>query len=438
MSDPHHLTALPTGLGTGAAALSWLTADLPGIGGRLKERPEDFLVDEIPLYQPSGTGEHIYLFVEKRGLSTLHVVGILARHFGVRIGDIGYAGLKDKRAITRQVFSIHAPGRKPEDFPDLRHDRVGILWADLHTNKLRRGHLAGNRFSIKVRGVPATAALTARAVIDRLATLGVPNRVGEQRFGYLGRNHLIGRALIAGDWAGAVEALLAPAPGVPDNQLPARELYAKGEFAAACEAFNRDSRAERRVLGRLARGATPERAMASVDPQERDFFLSAFQSAVFNALLDDRMRSGRLATLQPGDVAIKHDNRALFAVTEATLADPVTSDRLARFEISPAGPMWGASMLRAGGDVDRREIEALAHFGLGPQDLERFEIRHPRAIDGARRPYRVTLTDPDVEGGVDEFGPYVRCAFDLPRGAFATAVMAEVMKVRCGSIGDGE
>lgn len=86
---------------------------------------------------------------------------ILATHFGVQRRDIGFAGLKDKHAITRQVVSIHAPGRKPEDFPSLRDDRIEILWTDLHANKLRRGHLAANRFSIRIRDVKPTDVLRA-------------------------------------------------------------------------------------------------------------------------------------------------------------------------------------------------------------------------------------------------------------------------------------
>ena len=416
------------------APAAWLTAGIPGIGGRLKERPEDFLVDEMPLYQPSGSGEHIYMLVEKRGLSTMHVVGLLARHFGVRPFDVGYAGLKDKRAITRQVFSIYAPGKKPEDFPAITHDRMGVLWTDLHANKLRRGHLVGNRFSIKVRGVAPTAAVTALRTLRALAESGVPNRIGPQRFGYLGRNHLIGRAILLGDDQGVLDSLLAPAaPEVPDNQAPARALYAQGDYEGARDAFHRDARAERRVLTVLARGKTPAQAVRAVDPQERDFFLTAFQSAVFNHMLARRLREGTLLRLVPGDVAFKHDNRALFAVTPETLAQPDLPGRIARFEVSPSGPMWGPAMLRAGGDIDRHEVEALATTGVTPEHLAAYESRRRGAVEGDRRPYRVPVTDIDVEGGVDEFGGYVRCVFDLPRGAFATTVMAEVMKAGPGT-----
>ncbi len=413
--DPHIVPAL------------YLTADLPPLGGRIKERPEDFLVEEQPLYQPSGQGEHIYLMVQKRNLSTLRAARILAGHFGVHPSAIGHAGLKDKVALTRQVFSVHVPGKTPEDFPSLQQERLEVLWVDLHANKLRPGHLLGNRFSIKIRGVEMTKALIASKALTALERTGAPNRFGEQRFGYTQRNHLIGRAMILGDAAGVLEALLAPAGDMPDGQIEGRKLYAAGEYRAALDAFFRESRAERRVLGALSRGATAQRAVREIERREEEFFLSAFQSAVFNRVLDDRLRAGMLGTLREGDLAMKEDNRAIFRVTAETLGPELTG-RLDLFEISPSGPMWGPEMMRASGATDEAEVAALAAAGVTPEQLDAFSERRKGRLTGTRRPLRVRITDPDVEGGIDEHGSYVRVAFDLPRGAFATSVLREIMK----------
>ncbi len=422
-SPPHPITPSP-------AHVTYLTADLPGIGGRLRERPEDFFVEEQPLYRPSGAGEHIYLFIEKRNLATLAVVRLLSSHFGVREAGIGYAGLKDKRAVTRQVFSIHAPKQRLEDFPSIKDDRITVLWADRHGNKLRRGHLAGNRFVIRVRGTDAAKVVTARRALDRLARAGVPNRIGEQRFGYMRRNHLIGRAIVRQDWTGALDALLAPADpaeGISDGQADGRALYLRRDYANAKRAFSKESRAERRALAALASGAAPKHALLAIEGSERSFFLTAFQSAAFNIVLEERIKGGALGLLVGGDLAFKHDSRAVFGVTADVLADPATAERLARFEISPSGPMWGADMIRASGGVEEIEVAALASLGVSPEDLRAFESLGG-SLPGERKPLRVPLTDPEVEGGADEHGPYVRCAFDLPRGAFATSVMEEVMK----------
>ncbi len=405
----------------------YLTADLPGVGGRIRERCEDFLVDEQPLYQPAGTGEHIYMLLEKRNLATFDLLDIVKRHFGVDRRAVGYAGLKDRVAITRQVVSVHVPGKKIEDFPTFAHERVNVLWADYHTNKLRQGHLLGNRFSIRIRGVNATDARVAHRVIERLAKFGVPNRFGEQRFGAAWNNHLVGRAMVAMDFEGATRALLGPSPGGTMN-VAAREHFAAGRFAEALDEYPPACKAERRVLMALYRGATAEKALRQIDEPSARYMLSAFQSAVFNRVLDHRVQVGALGSLAVGDLAMKHENRAVFAVDEAVVNDPTTSERLSRLEISPSGPMWGESMMRASGETDAVELAALAEMGLTPEQLVAFGAKFPGMIEGARRPLRVPIIDPDVEGGVDEHGSFIRVAFELPRGAFATVVMREIMK----------
>lgn len=410
----------------GAACLPSVIEGERGIGGRLKERPEDFLVEEQPLYQPSGGGEHAYLFVEKRGVSTLEMVGIIAGHFGVRERDVGYAGLKDKQAITRQVVSVWMPGRTVSDVPMLRHERVAILWADRHINKLRPGHLAGNRFSIRVRGVEPAAALAARRVLNRLAREGIPNIVGPQRFGPVEANHLVGRALILDRPGEALDALLGPSRDHPAAQAEARAHYARGEFALAAGAFPRSLRAERCAATLLARGVSAHHVVRALGRTALAFYASAFQSAVFNRVLAARLREGTLSTLAAGDLAFMHASRATFMVREAELADPRTPERLRDFEISPSGPMWGAAMRRAEGAPGAADLDALRACAVTPEDIERFAAEGG-AIEGARRPLRVRLTDPEVEGGVDEHGAYVRCAFDLPRGSFATVVMHMLM-----------
>ncbi len=425
-SDPH------------AAPRRYLTADIPGTGGRIRDRPEDFLVDEIPAYEPSGSGEHIYLLVQKRGLSTMEMVEVLSHHFGVRRIDVGCAGLKDKHAVTRQVASIHVPGRKVEDFPAIRHDRMEVLWADRHANKLRPGHLKGNRFSIRIRGVDFAGVRHAKAVLDRLERDGVPNRVGEQRFGMLGNNHLVGSAFISGDFERVAALLLGPCARGPGINAQARAHYAAGRLVEALEAFPRPARAERALLRELIRGKPFKRAAYAIDMQLQRFYLSAFQSAVFNTVLDQRLAAGTLATLAPGDLAFKHDSGAVFAVDETLAVDPATRERLARLEVSPSGPMWGGRMTRAAGPVDEVEVAALREHSVTVEHLAAFGERSPHLVDGKRRPLRVPLTNTDVEGGVDEHGAYIRVAFDLPRGAFATAVLPEIMKNAAASPDEDE
>ncbi|MCC6320296.1 MAG: tRNA pseudouridine(13) synthase TruD [Phycisphaerales bacterium] len=415
----------------------YLTAAIPGTGGRIKERPDDFLVEEIPAYEPCGSGEHLYLFVEKRNYSTLHVARLLADHFGVRRDAVGMAGLKDKFAVTRQLFSVHTPGKGPDDFPAFSHDGVVIHWVDRHTNKLRRGHLRGNRFIIRIRGVDPSRVVLAYRSLTVLGRGGVPNRIGEQRFGHMRNNHMVGLALVRGDWQGVLDTLLGPSTLRTDAQVEGRKLYAEGKFAEAIDAFPRSLHTERRVLAALARGAKPKGAVTAIERVQRSFYLTALQSAVFNRVLEHRLETstesgGGIAALHAGDLAFKHDSGAVFPVREGDDAAELIG-RAAAFEISPSGPMWGHRMARAAGKTDEVEVAALAEFGLTPESLADHAAKSWDPEPGERRPLRIPLTQPDVEGGVDEHGPYVKCVFELPRGSFATTVMEEVMK--CGGGG---
>lgn len=370
------------------------------------------------------------MYIEKRGVSTLQLIGIVARHFKVSKRAIGHAGLKDKHAITQQVISVHTPGKTPEDFPSLQHPKLTVQWVDLHTNKLKRGHLAGNRFSIRVRDVNPTGVLHANRALQQLSTQGVPNRFGPQRFGLIGNNHEVGRALILGNPDLAIDLMCGPHPRSPKNQHAARELFASGKYLEAREAMPKVFKIERRILNQLANGAQPGDAVNAIDPTAAGFLISAYQSAAFNSVLNERVLAGTHDRLLVGDVGFVLKSRQLFDVTQADTEQPETLDRLASGEICASGPMWGTSMTRAQGEIDSIELQALANTGVSIKDLESCESRDRfPMIGGDRRPLRIPVIDPEVEGGVDEHGAYIRCAFELPRGSFATTVMDEIMKV---------
>jgi tRNA pseudouridine13 synthase len=180
-----------------AAPLPLWTADLPGTGGVVKSEPEDFVVEEIAAYEPSGAGEHLYLWIEKRDVAADELVRHLSRALDVSQADVGVAGMKDKRAVTRQWVSV--PARASERLAAVDDGvRLRVLRSALHDNKLRTGHLRGNRFSLVLRGVAADAVARARAVLERLAGSGVPNYYGEQRFGRGGETLDLGLRVLRG------------------------------------------------------------------------------------------------------------------------------------------------------------------------------------------------------------------------------------------------
>lgn len=420
-------------------ALSWapfLTAPVEPIPGCIKQRDEEFLVEELPRYEPSGEGEHIYLFVEKRGLSTSDLLRIVAEHFQVHHRDIGYAGMKDKNAITRQVVSVYAPGKRPEDFPMLQHDQVGVLWADLHRNKLRRGHLMGNRFSVWIRETDAHRVHDAHRILQFLTARGMPNFYGHQRFGTRRRNHQLGRLYLQRNHRELLDILLGPDPDMPTLNAAAREAYASGDYKAAIEHMPQAQRTEHAALRALAKGRSPSDAVHAVAQMQRVFWVTAWQSAIFNRVLARRLAEApdgaepgsMLSELRAGDIAFKHDSHAMFRVDEETANDPETAERLRRREISPTGPMFGVKTMLCDGPSADAEREEFEREGVTMDTLERAVKTLGDSVAGTRRPLRTLVTDPEVEAGVDENGHYIRCAFDLPAGSFATMLMRELLK----------
>ncbi len=240
--------------------LPTLTADLPGCGGTFKATPEDFEVEEIPAYEPCDEKdcEHLFLWVEKRGRSTQDVAKALARHCGINEKDVSWAGLKDRQAVTRQYFCAPARFVEPH-LTSFALEGVTVLKSARHRNKLKTGHLRGNRFSLVVRGV--TEHSIAQEVLARIVRLGIPNFFGEQRFGVGGDNAVRGKSIL--------------------------------------EAGGRHR-----------------------DRFERKLFLSAYQSDLFNRVLAQRLEAGTFAKAVTGDVLKKHLTGGEFICADPEVDQP--------------------------------------------------------------------------------------------------------------------
>jgi tRNA pseudouridine13 synthase len=164
---------------------------------RIKVEPEDFVVEELPLYAPSGSGEHTWVEVEKRLRTTEEVAAALAAAAAVDAGRIGWAGRKDREAVTRQWLSV--PGLAPARAATLTGDGWRALRAAAHGERLRLGELVGNRFRLVVRDVDPAAAAAAAERLAAIARDGLPNYFGEQRFGRDGENAERGAAILRGE-----------------------------------------------------------------------------------------------------------------------------------------------------------------------------------------------------------------------------------------------
>ena len=351
--------------------LPTITADLPGIGGRLRAAPDHFVVEEVPLYEPAGEGTHLYVNLTRAGLSTRDVQAQLERLFRLGRDEVGYAGLKDKAARTTQTFSIpvHAPrpGVEAEMAQRIRDElSVTLNWAALHRNKLKIGHLLGNRFRIVVTdlALPVEAALAAaEPIAARLRAQGAPNFFGVQRFGGQGDNARQGYDILTGK------------RGPRDKWL-------------------------------------------------RKFLLSAYQSHLCNLYLARRIEMGAFTRLLAGDIAKKHATGGLFDVEDLTAEQA----RFAAQEISFTAPMFGAKMRPAQGEAGELEAALLAETGLTDRHWQ------AARIEGTRRLGRVLLPDlrlSGAEGGPDDG---IAVEFTLPKGGFATVVLREFMKVESDNL----
>ncbi|SEV98547.1 tRNA pseudouridine(13) synthase TruD [Luteibacter sp. 329MFSha] len=169
----------------------------PPLKGRLRSTPDDFFVEEVSGYEADGTGEHAFLVVEKRGANTEWVARELAKFAGVQAMNVGYAGMKDRHAVTRQVFTVHLPGKADPDWSAFPAEGVTILSSARHSRKIKRGALRGNRFVLVLREVEGDRD-EAEGRLAAIAARGVPNYFGEQRFGLGGNNVAQAKAMFAG------------------------------------------------------------------------------------------------------------------------------------------------------------------------------------------------------------------------------------------------
>ena len=352
------------------------SAAIAPIKGAFKTTPQDFEVEEVPAYEPSGEGPHLYLWVEERDASANWALRQIAKYFGVDKRDIGRAGLKDRQAVTRQYYSLprHVVDESLlEELPIEVNAQIKVLRASAHQNKLRRGHLKGNLFGITIRLAEEedlTSALErARQILALCSEQGVLNLYGEQRFGSEGDTGEQGFALLAG--------------------TADRDLLGK---------INRD-----RFLKRLV--------------------LNAAQSDLFNAVAFERQARGALTQVWEGDVLSKRESGGVFVCE-----DPVTDQaRLDEGELVLAGPMFGPKMVQAGGQMGALEDEVLAARGLTLADFEKF----PKLCSGTRRPLLVWPENVEVSALEDEHALRVR--FFLPSGSYATIVLRELMSPTDGA-----
>ncbi|HET6203704.1 MAG TPA: tRNA pseudouridine(13) synthase TruD [Planctomycetota bacterium] len=397
------------------SAHGYVTAAEPPVRGEIKAEPEDFLVEEVPIYPPTGVGTHVFFLLEKRGIATFEAIRRLARALGRREEEFGYAGLKDARALTRQLVSIEH--EEPARLLGLEIPDLWIRWAERHPHKLRVGHLRGNRFTIRIRHASERDLPRVRRILERLERAGLPNYFGPQRFGVGGSGVGLGRALVRRDWKGFLDLFLGrDERGDPPMLRTARAKYREGDLSGAAECVPRRHGDVLRALRALAGGADPAGATAAVARRMRQLFVSSFQSHLFNRVVSARLSA--LGQLWDGDVAYLHRNGASFVVEDAS----AEQRRAEAFEISPSGPIVGWRLLQGSGRPRAIEDAVFAEEGVSPEEFRDLGVGLNQK--GIRRPLRVPLRETRAEW----WEGCTVLTFFLPKGCYATTLLEEVLK----------
>lgn len=345
--------------------LPFITPDMQGTGGRIKEKNEDFVVEEVPLYDACGTGNHLYVNLTREGITTRDIQKQLAELFNISTDKVGFAGMKDKRAKATQTFSVEIGKTEDDEMDDFLEEvnekinqslPVIVNWCRMHTNKIKAGHLIGNRFTIKISGFEIELILVlerARAVGEKLNEIGMPNFYGPQRFGINGDNVVKGYDIIQGR-------------------------------------YDPEDRWLRRLL------------------------VSSYQSYLCNRYLSKRIKDGNFFRIIDGDIAKKHETGGLFVVEDAAAEQPRYDSK----EISFTAPIYGTEMMAAKGTAAELEAQVLKDEGMTMEQLSN------AGAGGTRRPGRVLISDFNVKQVQD----WLEVKFFLPKGAFATTLIREITK----------
>ncbi len=405
-----------------------------GIGGKIRTKYEDFYVEEIPESEPSGTGPNTWFFIEKIGRDTLEVVLDVARELHIDRKRMGFAGMKDKRAVTRQWLCVaNSEVDEIEKLKDKLY-KVEILKIIQNEKKLRIGQLIGNKFRLLIRDTedPEADSEVANEILAELSKRGVPNYYGWQRFGKKRSNtHLVGKAMLENDLKKVVDAYIGnPYDEEPEHIKEARRLYDEGKLEEAFESMPGSMRYEKMMLKTLLKEMKKKkvddisfldensyrRAIESLPKPLKRMFVHAYQSFLFNKAVSERAKLG-VDTYVEGDIIVDNEEHLVHEIGDDIY------ERIKSFEFHPTAPLFGSKVPLAGGKLGEMEQRVLDEEGV---TLEEFIVpKMPKlGSHGLRRAVRFKIWDASAEAT----GEGVLVEFSIPKGCYATAVLREIMK----------
>lgn len=410
----------------------FLTDRVPGIGGKLKKAPEDFVVDEISIMPPeSPEGRFVVARVWHRNWEANRLVRRLASNLHVGRSRIGFAGTKDGRAVATQLMSFNAPIEAVQSLtiPDVR-----VTDAYRARRMIEIGDLIGNRFSIRVSDLDqdvdaADACEKVRCVLDDAC--GFPNFFGVQRFGSVRPiTHLIGKDLTNGDFEGAVMRYVAN-PLMEDSEVTEarRRLHESRDFGAALREFPPKLTFERTLIRHLVENPGDYLGALKTLPQNLlMMFVHAYQSYLFNRMLSERLRRG-MSIREPevGDLVLPLDKNRLPDHDSPIL---VTTDNLGKARRNAlegkafvSGLLYGTESAFAGGPMGEIERDVIEREGISKMDFQIVGLREASS-KGTRRELLAPYQDLRIDFGEG----HVDFQFSLNKGCYATCLLREFMK----------
>ncbi len=347
--------------------MSFSTVYPPILGGTIRSKPEDFIVEEIPLFVPSGQGEHLFLKIRKKGTNTDWLAGQLAKLLNVKRHDVGFAGLKDRNAVTTQWFSVYLPGKTTPDveqlIPESLAANMTILEQTRHLKKLRRGALIGNRFTLVIRDCTGDKSQLEQRIQD-ISRRGIPNYFGEQRFGH-------------------------------QQEQDGDIIW--GNITRATAWFSGETKKPK-------------------NRNQRSMYLSAARSLIFNHILSARIEQGNWDKPISGDLFMLGNSKAWFADD----TDKQLLDRILSFDIHPSGALWGKGLPESSSDTLALETQVAAHYPVLCQGLEQHGLKQER------RSMRIQVTEMAFEW-LDESS--LELSFVLPAGSYATVFLNQIVDI---------
>lgn len=336
-----------------------------------KQSKDDFVVTEIPLYEFSAEGEHLILKLRKKDLATWDAIEILARYLECSTREFGYAGLKDKNAMTIQSISIHR--KFEEKLQNFQHENIKILETTYHNNKIKIGHLKGNKFFIRLKRVGLVEKRKIEEALGQIATFGIPNYFGFQRFGIEGDNYKKGKDII-------------------DGKLKERNRNLKQMYINAYQSYLFNSWLSKRIeISKL---------IDAFEPKE------IYQKLNLPLEVVKRMKKQKHPfKIMTGDLLSHYPFGKIFTIED------LETESLKFYERDrvPTGLLSGKRV---------KNSEDLAY------EIEK-EFEEDINEDGARR--FAWIFPEELESNYKEDKNWIELQFYLPKGSYATEVIAEII-----------